>query len=200
MPSRDKRIDAYIARAPEFARPILAAFRAAVHDACPEVEETIKWGHPSFNYHGLLGSMAAFKQHASAGFWKQSLIQGLPSGNAEEAMGSFGRLTSMRQLPAKKALHGFIRQAMALNEAGTTVPRKRTPPRPAPSTPADLLGALKRRSGALARFRAMPASHQRDYVEWLDEAKAAATRARRLETAAEWIAEGKSRNWKYEKR
>jgi uncharacterized protein YdeI (YjbR/CyaY-like superfamily) len=198
MPSRDKRIDAYIAKSADFAKPILMHVREAFHTACPDVEETLKWGHPSFTHHGLLGGMAAFKQHATLGFWKGNLILDKKGTRVDDAIGSFGRLTSVKDLPAKAVLAGYIKKAAQLNEAGIKVPRPKTAPKAAPKTPADLAAALKTNKKAAAHYAAFSPSKQRDYVEWLTEAKTDATRARRLETAVEWMAEGKSRNWKYE--
>lgn len=199
MPTRDKRIDAYIAKSADFAKPILIHVREAFHAACPDVEETLKWGMPTFMHHGILGGVAAFKEHAALGFWKGKLILDKNGAQADAAFGSFGRLTSVKDLPSKKVLAGYIKKAVQLNDDGVKVARPKTKPKPAPKTPPDLQAALKKNKNAAAHFGAFSPSKQRDYVEWLDEAKTEATRTRRLETAVGWIAEGKSRNWKYEK-
>lgn len=200
MASTDPRIDAYIASAADFARPILERARAIVHEACPQVEETIKWGMPTFVYAGgILCGMAAFKQHATFGFWKHALVMG--EGAERDGMGSFGRMSSVRDLPSKKELVPLIRKAMALNEQAvkTTPARKRTTPRPAPTVPADLAAALKGNAAARETFEGFPPSHRREYVGWLEEAKREETRKKRLVQAVEWLAEGKPRNWKYMK-
>jgi uncharacterized protein YdeI (YjbR/CyaY-like superfamily) len=199
MGTRDKRIDAYIAKSADFAKPILIHVRDAFHAACPDVEETLKWGMPTFMHHGILAGVAAFKEHAALGFWKGKLILDKNGSQADAAFGSFGRLTSVKELPSKKVLAGYIRKAVQLNEAGVKVVRPKTKPKVAPKTPPDLQAALKKEKKAATHFAAFSPSKQRDYVEWLGEAKTEATRARRLETAVGWIAEGKSRNWKYEK-
>lgn len=198
MPKKDPRVDAYIKMSAPFAQPILTHIRAAVHAACPDVEETLKWGMPAFMYHGILCGMAAFKEHAVMGFWKGGLILDKNGSQADEAMGSFGRLSSVKDLPPKKVLDGYIKKAMQLNEDGVKVPKARTKPKPPPKTPPDLQAALKKNKKAAAAWAAFSPGKQRDYVEWLTEAKAAATRQRRLDTAVGWIAEGKARNWKYE--
>ena len=198
MGKKDKRIDAYIARAPEFARPILEHLRATVHAACPDVQENLKWGMPAFEYHGLLCSMAAFKQHTTFGFWKGKLIVDSNGQDLESAMGQFGRIASVKDLPAKRVLAGYVKKAMALNEAGTTVKRV-VKPKPVLRMPADFKAALAQRRAALAAFEGFSPSAQRDYLEWVLEAKQAATRAKRIATAVGWIAEGKRRNWRYEK-
>ena len=202
MGHRDPRVDAYIAKAAPFAQPILEHVREVVHDACPDVEETIKWGMPSFMYGGgILCGMAAFKAHASFGFWKHALVVG--EGAAGEAvervgMGSFGKLVAVRDLPAKKQLVAYVKKAAALNAQGTkAAPARKAPARPAPVPTAEFAAALRKNKSAAAAFKAFPPSHQREYVEWVAEAKREDTRERRIAQAVEWIAEGKHRNWKY---
>jgi uncharacterized protein YdeI (YjbR/CyaY-like superfamily) len=198
MAARDPRIDAYIAKSAEFARPILEHLREVVHAACPDVEETMKWSRPHFEYKGLLCGMSAFKEHCAFGFWKGSLILG-EGGEAEGAMGQFGRITRLSDLPSKKVLSGYIKKAMELNEAGVKPPTPSKPkaPKPEPAVPDDLAAALALHDAARATFDRFSPSHRREYIEWITEAKTPATRSRRLETAVEWLAEGKSRNWKY---
>ena len=197
MPSRDPRVDAYIARQADFARPILAYVREAVHEACPDVEETIKWGMPSFLHAGgILGGMAAFKQHASFGYWKHALVVG--EGEQRTGMGSYGKLASISDLPPRRTLLAHIRKAAKLNEEGVKTPAARkAAPRPLPEAPADLLAALGNNAKARAVFDKFPPSHKRDYVEWITGAKRGDTRSRRVAQAVEWMAEGKPRNWKY---
>lgn len=198
MASRDPRIDAYIAKSAEFARPILTHVRELVHRACPDVEETMKWSSPSFEYAGgILCGMAAFKQHASFGFWKHALVVGDDSPPA--GMGSYGKMTSLKDLPADKTLIAHIKKAMKLNEEGVKTPsvRKTTTPKPPPEAPADLVAALKKNAKARATFDVFPPSHKREYIEWLTEAKRDETRQKRLAQTIEWLAEGKPRNWKY---
>jgi len=198
MPSRAPRIDAYIAKSADFAKPILTQIRETVHAACPEVEESIKWSMPAFMYKGPLMNMAAFKAHATAGFWKGELVIGRSAGDDGRAMGHLGRLTSVKDLPPKKELVALIKKAAKLNEEGVKVEKKKAP-RPALRVPPELAAALARNKKAQAAFTAMPPSHQREYNEWIGEAKREETRAARVKQAIEWIAEGKSRNWKYQK-
>ena len=201
MASRDPHIDAYISKAPEFARPILAHLREVVHAACPEVEETMKWSMPSVVYAGgILCGMAAFKQHATFGFWKGRLIVPGDGASNESAMGQFGRITKVSELPSKKVLAGYVRQAMKLNEEGIRDPARAKPgkAKPAPATPDGLLAALKENGQAKATFEKFSPSCKREYVEWITEAKRDETRQRRVAQAVEWMAEGKQRNWKYQ--
>lgn len=197
MGMKDPRVDAYIRKSAEFARPVLTRIRAAVHASCPDVEETVKWGMPTFMYHGIMCGMAAFKQHATLGFWKSSLILDRNGARADEAMGQFGRLYSVADLPARAILAGYIRKAMELNAAGVKVVRPKTKPRTRPRTPPDLRVALGKSAKALANWQAFSPSKQREYVEWITEAKTDPTRKKRIATSVGWIAEGKSRNWKY---
>ena len=201
MGRKDPRVDAYIAKAQPFARPILTHIRKAVHAACPEVEETMKWSFPHFDYKGMLCSMASFKAHCAFGFWKASLLKdsGIPAKSAE-AMGQFGRLTSVSELPSEKVLAALVTKAAALNDEGVKPPRRKQAPKEPIEVPDDLAAALKKNRKALAAFDAFPPSHKREYVEWIVEAKTDETRQRRIATAIEWMAAGRSRNWKYESR
>lgn len=199
MKNRSAEVDAYIARAPEYARPILEKLRALFHKACPAIEETIKWRFPHFEYRGVVGSMAAFKHYVSYGFWKGSLMRDphkLFQGNS--AM--FGaRAGSLSELPADKILLDYIREAVSLNEQGVKVPKK-TAPKKELEIPDDFLAALKKNKKALAAFEAFSPSHKREYVEWITEAKQEKTRAERMAKALAWMAEAKPRNWKYMKK
>ena len=197
MPSRDPRVDAYIAKAQPFARPILKRIRKAVHAGCPEVVETVKWSMPAFEYKGPLVGMAAFKAHCTLGFWKASLMKTVPQDRLHDAMGHLGRFESIDDVPSEAALVKMVKEAAALNDAGVKVVRKKAAPKPPPKAPAYMLAALKANKPALAAWQAFAPSHQREYIEWITEAKTEATRERRLETAIAWIAEGKGRNWKY---
>ena len=198
MNSRDERIDAYIARQRDFARPILEHLRETVHVACPEVEETVKWGSPSFTYKGqLLGMMAGFKEHVAFNLWRGRLVveEGQGKGNA---MGQFGRITSLADLPEPEALQEIIRKAMALTEAGVKASRVKIPKAPM-EAPDDLLAALADNEAASATFTRFSDSCRREYVEWVTSAKRPETRSKRIAEAVAWMAEGKKRNWKYEK-
>ena len=199
MVTRDPRVDAYIKKAAPFAQPILKHVRAVVHEACPEVVETLKWSCPSFEYEGILCGMAAFKAHCVFGFWKHSLVLDGVDEKARTAMGSFGKLTTLDDLPSKTEMKRLIKKAMKLNEDGVKAPRDKTPKKKRPSMPPELDAALDKNKKARAVFDAFSPSHQREYMEWIGEAKGEDTRQRRLETALEWIAQGKPRNWKYMK-
>ncbi|MBD8872896.1 YdeI/OmpD-associated family protein [Rhodanobacter sp. DHB23] len=200
MANRDPRIDAYIAKSAEFARPILDHLRAVVHEACPEVEETIKWSRPFFTYRdATLCMMSAFKQHCSFGFWLGKQVTGA---DAEDGAGQFGKLTSARELPPRKALVAFVRKAMALNETGVKTTRAKAGSKPPPTPPEDFTALLAQRKHAAARkvWENFPPGSQREYIDWIVEAKTDATRQKRLATTLEWLAEGKRRNWKYDTR
>lgn len=196
MAKHDPRVDAYIAKSADFAQPILQHLRAVVHVACPDVEEGLKWGFPHFGYKGaMMCSMASFKQHCSFGFWLQAEVVG---GEAAEGMGSFGKITSLKDLPSKRELTAYIKKAMALNDAGVKTKRPKVAPKPPPSLPDDFAMLLKKNKAAYAAFQGFSPSAQREYVDWIVEAKTDATRNKRIATSLEWLAEGKQRNWKYQ--
>jgi uncharacterized protein YdeI (YjbR/CyaY-like superfamily) len=191
MPKKDPRIDAYIARAADFAKPILQRVRKLIHAACPQVEETMKWSSPFFLHRGILIATPAFKQHCRLIFWKGRLFLG-------KERRKFGRLTSLADLPADKILRGYIKKAVELNETGIKNPaRKKTKPKKT-VVPEDFLAALRKNKKALVAFEKFSPSCRREYVEWIIEARREETRAKRIKTAIQWIATGKSRNWKYE--
>lgn len=196
MNRHDPRVDAYIAQSADFARPILEHLRTVVHAACPEVEESIKWGFPHFLYRGaMMCSMAAFKQHCSFGFWLYTQVVG---GKAEAGAGQFGKITSVKELPVKRELTGYIRKAMALNEAGIKASRPKSAPKP-PVLPDDFAALLGQPAHKAARqhYQAFSPGMQRQYIQWITEAKTETTRQKRMTTSLEWLAEGKDRNWKY---
>ncbi len=198
MGQRDPRVDAYIAKQRDFAKPILSYLRGVVHQGCPQVTESIKWGAPFFDYKGTLCMFAGFKEHVGFGFWKGSLIDTGENVNLEAA-GSFGRITSVADLPPKKKLLGYIKQAMQLNETGVKASMKPSKPKKAIPMPTDLRTALAKNTKAKTTFAAFSPSHKREYLEWITEAKQEQTRGRRLEQAVQWMAEGKPRMWKYMK-
>ena len=198
MGRRDPRVDAYIAKSADFAKPILEHIRAVVHEACPEVEETTKWSVPHFDYKGMMCGMAAFKQHCTFGFWKGSLVLGGDKKDVD-GMGQFGKLQKVSDLPSKKVLKGYIKKAMQLNDEGVKPERATRSKKPDIPVPDYMRAALRRNRKAQSTFDAFSPSHRREYIEWITEAKSDATRERRLETALEWLSEGKSRHWKYQR-
>jgi uncharacterized protein YdeI (YjbR/CyaY-like superfamily) len=201
MEKYDPRVDAYIEKAADFAKPILLHIRQLVHGTAPQVTETIKWGMPFFDHKGPVCQIASFKQHCAFGFWKATLLND-PHGliNAgEAAAGSFGKLTSMADLPSDEILVDFIIQAISLNETRVKGSMK-TPagtPKAEISMPDEFASALSAEPQTLANFENFSPSQKREYLEWITEAKTDATRDKRITTSLEWIAEGKTRHWKY---
>ena len=196
MGKKDPRIDAYVERAAPFARPILKHLRKVVHLGCPQVAETIKWGMPHFDYKGLMCGMAAFKAHCAFHFWKGELVMG-KSKKADEAMGQFGRITSVKDLPPQKTLVEWVRRAVALKDKGSSGPaRQRTKAKPLPM-PRYLSEALAENAKARNTFENLSPSGKREYVEWLVSAKRDETRGKRLTTTLEWLSQGKPHNWRY---
>jgi hypothetical protein len=196
--TRDPRVDTYISEAMPFARPVLAHLRRLIHTACPDVEETIKWGFPHFIYRGLLCSMAAFKQHCSFGFWHPAMRKLIGRGKGADDLGQFGRIWSKSDLPSEAQLTRYIKHAARLNAKKFKTPTaaQRRTPRPALPTPADFGKALRKSPMAAVTFANFPESHRREYLEWLQEAKREETRTKRLATAIAWLAEGKTLHWK----
>ena len=193
-PKRDERIDAYIAKAQPFAQPILRHVRERVHAVVPEAEETLKWSMPSFTLNGkILVGMAAFKAHASVGFWRG---QELGLERKEDAMGQLGRLTSIEDLPSN--FDDLMREAAELARTAPPPRRPKAEPKPSPKMHPEFAAALARAPKAKATLDGFPPSAQRDYLDWIAEAKQDSTRAKRIATAVEWLSEGRRRHWKYE--
>jgi uncharacterized protein YdeI (YjbR/CyaY-like superfamily) len=201
------KVDAYIAKSAAFAQPVLNHLRGLVHKACPDVVEEMKWSRPFFLHGGvILCNISAFKEHCSFGFWGAEIGKALKADGVvqEGGMGSLGRITSVKDLPADKAMLGYIRQAAKLIDEGLgdnriTVARRvvKAPPKAPVETPAEFASALKKNKAAAKVFEAFSPSCKREYVEWIADAKREETRERRIAQAVEWIAEGKQRNWKY---
>ncbi len=203
MGKKDPRVDTYIAKSQEFAKPILEHFRELVHKACPDVEETIKWSFASFDYKGPLCSMASFKQHCAIGFWKAALMKDtklIANAKSESAMGHLGRITSLKDLPKDKELIAYLKEATKLNADGVKLPAKPKSKEPKELVVPDYFTKiLKRNKKSLETFNNFSYSNKKEYVEWITEAKTEETRNKRIATAIEWLAEGKVRNWKYVK-
>jgi uncharacterized protein YdeI (YjbR/CyaY-like superfamily) len=205
---KNKKTDAYIAKSAKFAQPILKHFRQLVHQSHPDMEEKIKWGFPHFDYKGMCCSMAAFKEHCAITFWKASIMKDPKklltiSRSEAESMGHFGKITSLKGLPSDKILISYIKEAVRLNEEGIALPprikvAKKDTEEVMP--PAAFLAALKKNKKASESFEKFSPSHRKEYVEWIAGSKTAETRTKRIETALEWLAEGKPRNWKYMKK
>lgn len=198
MPATDPRVDAYIASRAEFARPILSHFRARLHAVCPEVVETIKWSMPGFDYHGRpLAGMAAFKAHAGFGFWDRAE---LATGKEGRGMGQYGRIASLEDMPPDAELDATIAKQMALIDSGARAQRPGRVAKPETEVPPALRAALDANLAARAIFDGkFASSHRREYCEWVADAKREATRDARVAQAIEWIAQGKQRNWKYQR-
>lgn len=200
----DQRIDVYIEKSADYAKPILIHLRNLIHKACPEVIEVIKWGMPHFETHGeILCGFAAFKQHCTFGFWKYSLIkdfQGILTETGEEAMGHLGKIKSLADLPDDKILIAYIIEADRLNKEKIKRPTKPiSKEKKELEIPVYFMEALAKDKMALKTFVDFSYSAKKEYVEWVTEAKSEDTRMKRLETAVLWMSEGKKRNWKYEK-
>jgi uncharacterized protein YdeI (YjbR/CyaY-like superfamily) len=195
--SREQRIDAYIAKAQPFARPILEKVRERVHAVIPDVEEAMKWSMPAYMLGGKLVLIsAAFKAHTALNFWRGQEL-GRDEANAD-AMGQFGKIKSLGDLPGDAELDRLIRDAAELSRSAPLPRKTKHEPKPAPEMHPGFAAALARAPKAKATLEAFPPSAQRDYFEWISEAKQDSTRQKRIATALEWLSEGKRRHWKYQ--
>ncbi len=205
MPKTDQRIDAYIKNSAAFAHPILIHLRKLIHKACPEVEETLKWGMPHFQNEGaIICSMAAFKEHCAFGFWKASIMKDpdkILHLADKHSMGHLDRISDIKDLPKDSVLISYIRQAAKLNKEKIKLPAKEKPLQPRKAAlPKIFSEALLKNNKAKQHFDGFSDSKKYEYIEWITEAKTDATRDARIKTSIEWLMEGKSRNWKYIKK
>ena len=201
------KVDAYFAKVRPFAEPIVWHLRKLIHKGCPGVVETIKWSRPFFEYKSvILFNISAFKEHCSLGFWGVEMAEILKEAGVLKSggMGTFGRITSLADLPSDQLMLGWIRQAAAFVDRGEytspIVARNQVvkAPKAQIEVPAELTAALKNNKAAAKVFEAFSPSCRREYVDWIAKAKRAETREKRVATAIKWIAEGKQRNWKYQ--
>jgi len=202
MVEKDPRIDAYIGKAADFAKPILTHIRSLIHTICPDVKENIKWGVPHFDcYNAPLCSIAAFKSHCAINLWKAALIPDRHNIFGEkEAAGQFGKITTLKDLPSDKIMKEYFKEAVKLNKDGVKLSKPKSNEKKELIIPEALIKSFTKNKTAQRAFEALSYSHKKEYIDWITEAKTEETRAKRIATTLEWVTEGKSRNWKYEKK
>ncbi len=198
------KVDEYIAKSSDFAKPILEHIRQIVHENVPNVEEKIKWGMPFFDYKGeMLCHIAAFKQHCVIGFWKAALMSDpslLENAKGETSMGHLGKINSLADLPTDSKLIEYLKEAMVLNDKGLKIVKPKPEKLVELPLPDDFKEKLVENPLAIEYFENRSASFRKEYIVWITDSKTEATRQTRIEQAVEWISEGKSRLWKYEKK
>lgn len=202
MKNTSPAVDAYIAESADFAQPILKKTRRLFQQASPDIEETIKWRAPFFEYQGIVGYMVAFKKHVGFGFWKAELMSDPEKLFANEGNKEPTRLkvSCLDDPPANKILEAYIKEAVEHNRKGVKIARSKAKRRDRElEIPDYFINAIRKNIQALATFEGFSHTNRREYVEWVAEAKRETTRERRLSTAVEWMAAGKPRNWKYMK-
>ncbi len=201
MAQYDERVDTYINKAEPFAQPILNHIRNLAHQASPLINETIKWGFPHFEYKATICSMASFKAHCAFGFWKASLMKDPYQlfGERDSAMGQLGRIEKLEDLPSDKILTEYILEALRIDESGVKLKKTATTPKAEIPMPTDFADDLNQNPRAKQIFENFSPSHKREYLEWITTAKTETTRLKRMATTIEWLTEGKSLNWKYQR-
>lgn len=198
MAKKNPKIDAYIKKSPEFAQPILKKLRTQIHKACPKVVEDIKWNAPFYLYQDrIICATMAFKKHCAVVFWKASLISKKEGVKAKADLKHMRRMSDVGDLLTDKEFAAYIKLAMHFNEPTTKLPPRKERATPL-EVPKDLMASLRNSPKAMATFKAFTPSKRKDYILWINSAKTETTRDARIETAVDWMAEGKSRNWKYE--
>lgn len=204
MKQHHPKVTEYIGKAADFAQPILNHLRAIIFEACPDAEEDIKWGTPHYGYKGdHLVMMAGFSKHCSFSLYKAELMKDkdiIASVKAGKKFGYMDKVKDIRELPAKKVLTAYIKEAMTLNASGIAKPRpvkeKSTEPVVAPAAFTD---ALKKNKKANEIFESKSPSFRKNYIIWVADAKTDETRNKRIEQSLEWIEAGKDRFWQSKK-
>jgi uncharacterized protein YdeI (YjbR/CyaY-like superfamily) len=204
MAKFDSKVDKYVAESMDFAKPIMEHWRQLVHDTCPEVVEAIKWSLPHFDYRGdFMCVMAAYKSHCSFTFLKSGMMTDvrLQENKSLKPIQRFlGKITRLEDLPPDEEFIGFLKEAMQLNEQGMKFSRpKKEGPSPSLEVPDYFQEQLDANPAAKAVFESKSPNFRKEYLVWITDAKTDATREKRMDQAIEWIAEGKGRNWKYQK-
>lgn len=195
--SKNKKVDDYILQSQDFAKPILTHLRKLIQIACPQVEESIKWGHPHFEYKGLLCNVAAFNRHCAFGFWKAALMKDaeLLTKNNNDAMGHSGKLKSISDLPKDKIIIARVKEAVLLNEQGVHLPaKKHSEKNPEIKVPLLLKNELIKNKEVDQKFNSLSPSHKKEYIEWIEDAKKEETKFKRIASTIKWVMEGKSTN------
>lgn len=203
MENYNTKVDEYIEKSQDFAKPILHYIREIVHAICPDTEEAIKWKFPTFMYKGkILCSMVSFKQYCSLGFWlhdEMKTLKNIETDVEKTNMFSLGKIMKIEDLPSKPLLKKMILEAMELTDMGVTL-KKASPSKTETEVPDYFQNALQHNKKASEIFIKGSPSFRKEYINWITEAKTEATRNKRMEQAIEWISEGKARNWKYMKK
>ena len=178
-------IDTYIQNAPEFSQEILLHFRKLVHQAIPNVEEQIKWKFPHFVYKKeVICSMAAFSKHCAFSFPKAALMKDktlIEKAKTEEAMGHFGKVKTLQDLPSDSKIKGYIKESVSL------IGQKSQKKKPAITIPKLLKKIFEENKKAADCFLKMSPSHQKEYINYISEAKKEETQKRRVEKVLEMI-------------
>lgn len=194
-----KEVNKYISNAPISQQKILSKLREIIHKASLDIEEKIRWSHPHFDYMGKgMCFIQALKERVTFGFWFGDKIYNSPklSKEAKAIYETMGNLTDVSQIPSTKLIIEEIHLAMKLIESGNRdVKEKKVKPQLV--IPDYLSLRFKKDKTANSSFSKMSPSHQREYVDWIIDAKTDETRENRISTMMSQVKEGKSKNWKY---
>ena len=121
MTQADPRIDAYIDALPEWQQAICRKVRALIHEADPDIEETIKRTvQPYFVLQGNVIALLAAKDHVSVFLYDGGLAPD-PEGIITGGHGNLtGRQISIREAEAinEPAMVALFRAIIADNRAG----------------------------------------------------------------------------------
>jgi len=201
---KNPKVDAYILNTAPFAQPILNELRATLETAEPELEETIKWGFPCFTFQSkLICSFSAYKNHCVFRFWQGSNLKdsaGILTKVGETEMGELSKIKNLEDLPNSEILINYIREAIELSKKKSTKTIVSEKKITIDLKSYDLQEIFSSFPKQAEKFDTFSPSHRKEYISWINEAKTEDTKLKRIKTMMEWLLEGKSRNWKYEKK
>lgn len=202
MSNHNKKVDEYIFKMADFAKPILTHLRQIIFETCPDVEEDIKWGIPHYGYKGdHLVMMAGFKQHCSFSLYKAELMKDKMIQESVKAGKKFGymdKVKDLSELPNKKVLTAYIKEAMELNSSGISKP-KVVKEKVEVVAPKEFIEALEQDKIAFSVYESKSPSFRKNYIIWIADVKTDETRQKRITQSLEWIREGKDRFWQSKK-
>jgi uncharacterized protein YdeI (YjbR/CyaY-like superfamily) len=165
------------------------------------LEETIKWGRPIYVHAGQnIVGLSGFRAYLGLWFFQGALLADKKKKlvNAQE-----GRTKGMRQWRFESmdelqtaVVRAYVKEAMKLAESGQAVkPTKRA----ALALPPELATEFKANKKLQSQFEKLSPGRQREFIEYLSEAKQATTKANRLQKILPMISEGIGLNDRYRK-
>ncbi|MCW3104718.1 MAG: hypothetical protein JWO09_3158 [Bacteroidetes bacterium] len=185
-PDAKALIDEGISQAEPKAQAICKKLRAIIFKAEPDIIEDWKWG-PNYYKDGMVCGFWYFKTHVSFVFFQGALLKDKKKvllKNEGNLHNRHIKFTDLKQID-EKLLIEYITEAVINNEKGLKITEAKDKTVVIPDDFKKLLSKNK----LLKNFEEMSYSKRKDYVGWINGAKQAETRERRITQALEKIKE-----------